>query len=311
MQLVLAGPEVTGSAAMAEMVQRLGFEVLRAADVGEAARQIEERGAQLVILLDRPGEHEAVEGCRTLRERFGAGRLHLVVAAERDDDALLCEAFDAGADDWIRLPCGESELRCRLRTALRLLQQQDEIIRLREQVRSLAHIDGLTGLKTEASILQHLEQEMQRARREKKPIGVIMADIDGFDRIGKEYGSIVSDRLLACVAVRLRRVSRPYDGLGRFSHEDFLLICPGAGKEEIQRIAERLQRRIVDQPIKTGIVTIPVTMSIGAASVLVRSTDDAMRLLRAAEHALARAHEQGGGCIALAERRDYDLLSPC
>jgi len=93
-------------------------------------------------------------------------------------------------------------------------------------MRRAATHDSLTGLMNRGEILAMLLRELERARREHKPVGVILGDIDHFKSVNDTLGHLFGDEALREVARRLREQLRVYDGVGRYGGEEFLLILP-------------------------------------------------------------------------------------
>src|SRR5713101_10006552 len=103
---------------------------------------------------------------------------------------------------------------------------QEELVSARESMRHAATHDSLTGLMNRGEIVAMLQRELERARREKKPVGVILGDIDHFKSVNDTLGHLFGDEALREKGRRLRAQLRIYDGVGRYGGEEFLLVLP-------------------------------------------------------------------------------------
>jgi diguanylate cyclase (GGDEF)-like protein len=148
-----------------------------------------------------------------------------------------------------------------------LLLFRQMVARLREarnQLVTLATTDGLTGLLNRRSILQRLEQEMERTRRHGEPLGCILLDVDFFKQVNDRFGHAAGDEVLRRVARVLKDMTRPYDAVGRFGGEEFLVILPNTDRETLRIVAERLRTGLPEQ-VQTGepASPLPITASFG------------------------------------------------
>ena len=147
-----------------------------------------------------------------------------------------------------------------------------------------------------------LQKELQRRKRTRDPLGVIMADLDHFKSVNDTHGHLVGDAVLQEAAHRLATELRGYDSVGRYGGEEFLIILPGCNASDLVASAERLCHAIADRPIHTSAGDLSVTLSLGLASVEANSKElpDCEALLRAADTALYAAKAQGRNRVAYA-----------
>jgi len=101
-------------------------------------------------------------------------------------------------------------------------------------------------------ILETLQRELTRSQRECLPLGVIMADIDHFKEINDVHGHIAGDHVLRQTAQRLQSVLRPYDTVGRYGGEEFLVVLSGCDANAALTLAERLRHCIDTEPVVEG-----------------------------------------------------------
>ena len=114
-----------------------------------------------------------------------------------------------------------------------------ENARLYEDARKLADRDPLTGFFNHRYLHERLSEEVLRAVRTRRPLSVVMLDLDDFKLVNDTYGHMVGDEVLREVARRLLSSVRSYDFVGRYGGEEFVLLLPGTSSDEAMIIAER------------------------------------------------------------------------
>ncbi|HUX43119.1 MAG TPA: diguanylate cyclase [Terracidiphilus sp.] len=179
-----------------------------------------------------------------------------------------------------------------------LVQEKAELVKTRDQMRHFAEHDDLTGLWNHRIIVDRLQREVERSRREGQPLSIILIDLDHFKRINDTYGHMAGDEVLRCASAIFQSKVRNYDWVGRYGGEEFLLILPGSGFKNACERAEDLRLALEEARIVEGKSTIPVTASFGVASGFVTTHDE---LLRVADQALYSAKDQGRNCVVSVE----------
>jgi diguanylate cyclase (GGDEF)-like protein len=170
-----------------------------------------------------------------------------------------------------------------------------------------ARTDSKTGLLTAGFWREEADRELERARRLLDPLGVLMLDLDHFKSFNDRMGHLVGDQVLRAVADELRSQTRPYDLVGRFGGEEFVILLPGVGTGQVEHIADRIRERIsrlrvlVDGPHNRPATVDGISVSIGAA-VRPDDGDDIDQLLLAADGALMAAKAAGRDRVRLATR---------
>lgn len=116
--------------------------------------------------------------------------------------------------------------------------------RLHQKVKQQAITDGLTGLYNFRYIKSRLEEEVKRAQRFKHYLALIMADIDDFKKFNDTYGHPEGNKALKSLANILSSNIREVDIAARYGGEEFIIILPEANREEAEKIAERIRRKV-------------------------------------------------------------------
>lgn len=162
-----------------------------------------------------------------------------------------------------------------------------------EQLQKLAANDPLTNLYNRRFGMLRLKEEFSRAVRSNLHLGLIMFDIDHFKTVNDTYGHTVGDRVLVNIAKISRMAVREGDFIIRFGGEEFLVILPGASKEDTNFVAERLRHMVEDSLIKYNDQEIKTTISAGYSSFPENEVNDESNLVVIADKALYLAKETG------------------
>jgi diguanylate cyclase (GGDEF)-like protein len=168
---------------------------------------------------------------------------------------------------------------------------------MNSQLVAQARIDAKTGLLNAGTWQREAEVELLRALRGRTPLALAMVDIDHFRDVNDMAGQIVHDQLIRDIAGMLKDQLPSHDLIGRFGSEEFAILLPETGRDEAQRISERLRDHIAAEPIaiesgsQEGFV-FRLTVSIGVA-VLNESRRALSELIGAADSALGQAKRTG------------------
>jgi diguanylate cyclase (GGDEF)-like protein/PAS domain S-box-containing protein len=151
-----------------------------------------------------------------------------------------------------------------------------------------ANTDYLTGILNRDAVLQHADAEWARHQREGRPLSVMLVDMDGLKYINDTYGHGVGDQALRRLVDALEKNKRPYDWLGRYGGDEFMLVLPGATLTHAREIAQRMGVAATNRTVSTGEGELPIRCSIGVASTsAVKNVPENLNeLIKAADAAL-------------------------
>jgi diguanylate cyclase (GGDEF)-like protein len=150
-------------------------------------------------------------------------------------------------------------------------------------------------------IVEILGGQCARAAREGTSVGVIIADLDHFKQANDSLGHLGGDAVLVEASRRMNSVLRPYDSMGRYGGEEFLIVLPGCNQAGTEAAAQRIRQVVQEPEIATPAGVIPITVSLGAV-VGEGPTIDAEALIRTADLALYRAKRAGRNRVEMANR---------
>jgi diguanylate cyclase len=181
-----------------------------------------------------------------------------------------------------------------------LEREKMELLHESNRMRHHAEHDGLTGLWNHRMIVDRLGDEMNRSLRDGTPLSVILVDVDHFKKINDSFGHLAGDLVLKEIGTIFTRSLRPYDCVGRYGGEEFLLILPNCGIESALIRGEQLRVAVQSARIMDGETMLQVTASFGVASALPFHYE-AETVIRAVDAALYRAKSSGRNCVIQSE----------
>lgn len=313
MKILVAEDDPVSRRLLEVTLSKWGYEVVTCTD-GQAAWDILQQpdAPQLAILDWMMPRMDGLQVCKRVRDP-AQPRLepyvYIILLTAKSQKTDMVMGLEAGADDYLSKPFDAQELRVRLRAGRRILDLLEELVRAREVIREEAHKDSLTQLSTRAVVLELLEQELCRSQRSVNrdtPVSLVMADLDHFKRINDTYGHLAGDAVLREAARRMREAVRPYDTIGRYGGEEFLLVLSDCDAEGAMALAQRLIQAVRQAPIHLAEAALSVTMSAGVATSGI--VQDPQALVAAADLALYRAKHQGRNCVAVATTADLQAL---
>ncbi len=263
-------------------------------DNGHAAWRLLRRERISLAVLDwmMPGV-SGPELVRKVRDLKKSGYTYLILLSARSDRRDVLAGLSSGADDYMTKPLHLEELRVRLQVGERILRLEKSLIQAKKKMQKLAYSDPITGLWNRRKIMEFLGEEWARSLRQRQSLGLMLLDIDHFKQINDRYGHPAGDGVLIELSRRLRKLSRPYDRVGRLGGDEMMILAPGCGRDDILKTAERLREAVAAKPFSTAGKKIPVTVSLGVAA-----TDGLLKmkppaLIQAADRALYQAKHRG------------------
>jgi diguanylate cyclase (GGDEF)-like protein len=206
----------------------------------------------------------------------------------QDDNAQLQRAHAA-----------ELESRVQARTH-DLDQAMGELTEANQRLHELSELDALTGLKNRMFLSERLPEMWRQAQRWHTPIAVLMIDADHFKKVNDEHGHLAGDEGLRQIASVIKRVvQRPGDHAVRFGGEEFLVVLPQTHTVGAAHIAESIRLGVQSMGFQFEGKPVPLTVSIGVASVVPSAELQPQALLNAADQLLYKAKQSGRNRCAL------------
>ncbi|WP_269531780.1 diguanylate cyclase [Chitinimonas sp. BJYL2] len=202
------------------------------------------------------------------------------------------------------------------RSYTRLREQHARLQDVEAEMRKLATTDALTGIPNRRHFLAALTAEVQRSRRNGRPLAVVMADIDHFKRINDRHGHPAGDMVLVQIARVLDLNRRGSDIVGRLGGEEFALLLPETDTHQAAEVADRMRQRIEQETMVWEEKPLKVTMSFGCAELPSELSDGSLSeaasieaVLQAADEALYEAKRAGRNLVAMLDHGRCSLFT--
>lgn len=165
-----------------------------------------------------------------------------------------------------------------------------------EEIYRLTTIDGLTQIFNKRYFTESLEREIARSNRYRRDMSLVMFDLDHFKAINDTYGHLAGDQVLKTLALTIKAKIRREDLFARYGGEEFAIVLPEIDGYNAHQFAEKIRRIVENTEIVFEGTRIPVTISMGVAT-LEAETSDAASLIKRADERLYEAKKSGRNCV--------------
>ncbi len=245
----------------------------------------------LIVSLDLR-QADGLRVCSQVRSLDRTRHLPIVVLLEQSDKARLLRALDLGVNDYLIRPVDRLEMLARVKTQIKRKRHMDVLRNQLEESVEQAVTDALTGLHNRRYLERHLSALLQQAMMTGRPLSLLLADIDHFKRINDTYGHDAGDQVLKEFACRFRRYTRSLDLACRYGGEEFVIVMPGTELRHACQVGERLRACIAGDAFNVAGADIPVTASVGLAT-LESAKETPETIFKRADNALYAAKREG------------------
>jgi two-component system cell cycle response regulator len=273
-----------------------GYDVVVTSDGSDAWEVLQRPKAPNFVISDWIMPHmDGLELCRKIRGMEKSNYIYFIILTAKGGKEDIVKGLEAGADDYLVKPFEQEEMKCRVKIG-------ERIIALEQRIRQMACTDSLTGVLNRRAFMERMEVEIHRSNRENAPFSLILADIDYFKDINDRYGHLVGDLVLQRFTEQLSKSSRPYDFIGRYGGEEFVVCSPGVDSLQAGSVAERMRKRVEEMKIvpPNSLHSVQITASFGAASFQLGSNKTVDSLTGRADEAMYQAKREGRNRVCVA-----------
>jgi diguanylate cyclase (GGDEF)-like protein len=296
-----------------------GFRVAFATSSTKSLVLVQEHRYDLILMDVMMPEIDGFETCRRIKALPAYRDTPIIFLTARTDKESVVQGFESGGSDYVAKPFHGAELILRVKTHLELKRTREqledinaelqrevlaglqlseelershqELQRANQQLHAMASTDPLTGLMNRRRMLDFLDYEASRSRRQGGCYSVIMCDIDHFKKVNDTYGHDSGDNVLKAIAGVFQGGIREQDKASRWGGEEFLFLFPETTGEGAVTIAEKLRIQIEEMSIQVEDDIIGVTLTFGIATSEISCDFD--EIIRKADLALYQGKEQG------------------
>lgn len=274
------------------------------AENGKDALALFERERPDIVLLDaRLPDIDGFDVARKIRKMESEDEWSAIIfltAMNTDED--LARGIAAGGDDYLTKPVSEIVFHSKVRAMQRLIEMQRKLVDVTRKLDSanaellrLSTTDALTGIANRRSLDDFLGREWRRCLRMKKPLSIVMLDIDYFKLFNDKYGHQHGDECLKGVAAQIAKAApRASDLAARYGGEEFMLVLGETDEAGAMWMAERVRQMVADMKVKHYATDSKfVSISCGVVSVMPDENMAIGVLIESADAALYHAKRSG------------------
>lgn len=262
--ILVAEDDLVTRKLLEKILTKAGYEVVSAENGGKALALFESRFFPMVLTDWIMPEMNGPELCRAIRKRVTPGYVFIVLLSVKDSKYDTIAGLESGADDYLTKPFNHCELIARLKTGIRILELEGSLRKANEEIRTLSITDPLTGCYNRTYLNERMLMELNRAKRYRHPLSMILCDIDHFKKINDTYGHQAGDHVLKEFAgLLIRSIRNTVDWIVRYGGEEFLIILPESDWIGASNLAERLRRIVSEKVIHIEKTEIRLTASFG------------------------------------------------
>lgn len=230
-----------------------------------------------------------IELASVIRQQEAYVGIPIVYLSVETDIRKQLAAMRQGADDFLSKPIPHDHL-------VSAITSRVERART---LRSFMKHDSLTGLLNHTAMLEQLEIEIVRAKRNSTPLSYGMMDMDHFKNVNDTYGHLTGDRVIKSLSRLLKKRLRKTDIIGRYGGEEFALILPDTNMENAKSVLDEIRTGFAQVHHQSDKNEFTVTFSCGVSSFPAYS--EVLELTDAADKALYDAKRAGRNRVVLAK----------
>jgi two-component system chemotaxis response regulator CheY len=295
-KILVADDDLLERKILSAVLEKNGHETILAENGGQAWDLLQREKPRLLITDWSMPSMDGMELIQTVRSADLPGYVYIILLTAKGDSGDVVAGLKAGADDYLTKPFNVHELEARIAVGERILRLEDKLTATLSQLEQQAMYDGLTNVMNRRAVYLFAQGELERARRADDPFSLIFLDIDNLKTINDQYGHLYGDVAIKAVARTLQTGSRPYDGVGRWAGDEFVIVLPGVDAANARKVANRILQNMNDQnlPIADKIET-NISLSAGIVTInkVVNSDHILDALVDSADEALYRAKRNG------------------
>ncbi|MCX7746019.1 MAG: diguanylate cyclase [Clostridia bacterium] len=237
---------------LSKKLKEVGFTVRSVNNPREAEEAINEQIPDVILIDLSFKDYEGNSFISRIKSKPECSQIPIIALSGSFESLEECDFRQLlNLNDFIRKPIHIAEVLTRINTQIkimeiqnRLKQKNKELMEKASRLEQAVKTDELTSLYNKKYILEMLGAEIQRSVRYKKPLSVIMLDIDNFKSINDTYGHLAGDNVLKQVAEIIRSSIREIDLAGRYGGEEFVIVAPETSLNGALRLAERIRYNV-------------------------------------------------------------------
>ena len=265
--LILSNDEMERTV-IQQVLNSNGHEILMAGTSDDAMQLLQEGNIRFMIVDRNTTDMDEKQFIKRVRDAHPPYYIYIILTASKVNETDVTTPR-SGADDYLHKPIVPLDLKSRVHIGERMLGLGDNLVNAKDTLEKTAMFDPLTKMLSGNAFISISRGELERARRAQAPLSLVALEIDKFKDIAEKYSEEIADEVLILIAQAIREKSRPYDGVGRYNKNIFLIPLPGVIGQDAEKIAQRILKGILNTTISLlDGTTLDIKVSIGIASSL-------------------------------------------
>ncbi len=295
MKILVLNKDLAERTVIQQVLQNNGHELIPVEDSETAMQQLREGGIHFVIADRITTDMDEQQFIKRVRDAKPPYYIYILLITNKVQETDITISR-MGADDYIHKPVIPIELKSRVHIGERILSLRDHLVQAKETLDKSALFDTATNVLNQKAFLILSRGELERARRGQSPFSLIALDIDNFKSIIDKYGEDIGNDVLNVVAKAIREKSRPYDSVGLYESNLFLIALPGVIGQDAEKIADRILKGILNTNVSLLDGTeLQISVSAGVVcSTRITASTEIDVLTQQAQEAVAHAKREGG-----------------
>jgi diguanylate cyclase (GGDEF)-like protein len=278
--LVVDDDKIVGDT-IKNIIVKFGYDCKTARNGSEASKKTQKEPFDVIITDIKMPKMGGIELLHRIKNEHR--EIDVLIMTGYEEEYTFTEVIKEGATDFISKPFQNDELEAKLHRIMRERELKEELVYL--SIR-----DSLTGLFNRRHFFQNLQQEMERAKRQKRALSLILLDIDNFKQYNDSLGHLEGDKALDMLAKILQSSLRQnVDSAYRYGGDEFAALLIETTMSQAVQIADRIRASYEKE--KMGLTT----LSLGLTEY--RPPFDVETFVRETDEALYRAKRAGGNQV--------------
>ncbi len=296
MNILVLESDAREMAVIGQALKQRGHTAVPVNSSAQAWTALQAGSIQLLIINADTTDAENLQLVKRIRAAYSDTPIYILLITVSDTED------EKDADDVLYRPYTDADLKNRIAVAERFIALTEKLNALQHQFENQAAFDSLTNFMNRHAFLRQSAGELERSRRASLSMSMVALDIDNFKIINERFGKKIGNDVLEVVAESIRDKSRPYDCIGRWAGDEFIIALPGVIGADAEKVAERIMSGIRGTRIEVpNEEPLNVQVSAGISSILrITANTEIEPLIHSAREAVTRAKEQGGDQIYLA-----------
>jgi len=276
-----------------KLLSKKSYAVTVATNGREALELIRINSPDVILLDVMMPEMDGFECCRLLKKNETTMDIPVILMSSNTETIDKIKGFEIGAADYIVKPFDYGELIARVSTQIKMKNLLDELGSKNALLEELVKKDSLTSLYNHRYFHEHLAAVFDISVCTKQPLSCLVCDVDLFKSINDMHGHQAGDEILKTLAGIFMNMIDTDDVACRYGGDEFAFILPNSNSTDAIALSERIRYCIEKKDFIFGDISIPVTISMGVASLLDNHVLSHIELISFADEALYAAKQAG------------------